>query len=238
MEGALQLANTPVLWIFAFLIIGVVVFQGITFIRLASRASESVGMSHSEVRAAIKVGTINAIGPSFGIMIVAVSLITLLGDPLTLMRIGIIGSAATESMGATIAASAFGTELGSYDFGRQAFVTVVWVLCLGGSGWLLFTVLFTKSLGRIEKKVTGKSRQRDFSVMTIVSMAAMLGVFANFASGELLKGYNTALAVTISALTMVIVSFTASRNRHMSWLNEWSLGLSILAALTVSYYRF
>ncbi|KKK37374.1 translation elongation factor EF-1alpha [Mesobacillus campisalis] len=236
MEGAMQLANNPVLWIFSLLIIGVVVFQGITFIRLASRASESVGMSHSEVKTAIKVGTINAIGPSLGIMIVAVSLITLLGDPLTLMRIGIIGSAATESMGATIAASAFGTELGASDFGRHAFVTVVWVLCLGGSGWLLFTVLFTKSLGRMEKKVSDKSRRRGFSVMTIVSTAAMLAVFANFASGEVLKGYNTALAVAISAMTMVIVSFTASRKKHLSWLNEWSLGLSILAALSVSYY--
>jgi len=236
MEAAMQLANSPVVFIIALLVVGVVIFQGITFIRLATRTSESVGMTKSEVKSAIKVGAINAIGPSLGIIIIAVSLITLIGNPLTLMRIGIIGSAPIESMGASLAASAFGTELGAADFSEKAFVTVVWVLCLGGAGWLLVTALFTKSLGKLEKKMTGSSKRKGLPIMSIVSSAAMIAVFANFSIGETIKGLDTTLIVVISVITMLLVTFIANSRKGLNWLNEWSLGISILVSLTVGYF--
>jgi hypothetical protein len=236
MEAAMKLANSPVVFLFAFLVVGVVIFQGLIFIRLAKKTSESVGMTKSEVKSALKVGAINAIGPSLGIMVIAISLITILGNPLTLMRIGVIGSAPIESMGATVAASAFGTELGASDFSEKAFVTVVWVLSLGGAGWLLVTALFTKSLGKIEKKVTGSSKRKGTPIMAIVSTAAMIAVFANLSFGEMVKGFDTTLVVAVSIITMVIVTLIANSRKGLNWLNEWSLGIAILVSLTVGYF--
>ncbi|SEN03061.1 protein of unknown function [Mesobacillus persicus] len=236
MEAAMKLANSPGVYIFAFLVVMVVIFQGLTFIRLAKKTSKSVGMTKSEVKSALKVGAINAIGPSLGIMIIAVSLITLLGNPLTLMRIGIIGSAPIESMGAAVGANAFGTELGASNFSEKAFVTVVWVLCLGGAGWLVVTALFTKSFGKLEKKVAGSSKRKGTPVMAIVSTAAMIGIFANLSFGEMVKGLDSTLIVAVSVVTMVVVTLIANSKKGLNWLNEWSLGISILVSLAVGYF--
>jgi len=229
------LANSPVVWTFSLLVIGVVAFQGIKFIMLALKTSPNVEMSKDEARVALKVGAMNAIGPSLGIIIVAISLIALLGDPLTLMRIGIIGSAATESMGAQIAASSLGVELGSPEFTREVFTLVAWVLCLGGAGWLLVVALFTKSLEKMQKKVASKNKNKNFPVMIIVSTAAMLGIFGNLVTGELIKGFTSTIVILSSAVTMIIISLIANKNKRMKWLNEYSLGFSIIVGLSVSY---
>ena len=106
MGDMLQVANSAPFWKFAFIIVGIVVFQALIFLRIAKKSAPEAGLSEQEVKAAIRSGFISSIGPSFGIVIVLVSLIALIGSPITLMRIGIIGSAATESSAAAIGASA------------------------------------------------------------------------------------------------------------------------------------
>ncbi|WP_077623245.1 DUF5058 family protein [Sediminibacillus massiliensis] len=229
----LELFSHTAIWIFALSIVAVVVFQGITFIRITLKTLPSAGMTGEEAKSALKTGAISAIGPSLGIMIVAVSLITLIGDPLTLMRIGIIGSAPTESMGASLAADAFGAELGSQEFTEKAFTTVVWTLCLGGMGWLIVTALFTKSLGKIHHKASTKTSNPK--LMSIVATAAMLGAFGYFSGSEMIKGMGHTIVIIASGITMVIILLIANKWK-MNWLKEWSLGISILASLCVGYF--
>ncbi|OMP66305.1 DUF5058 family protein [Domibacillus epiphyticus] len=234
MEKAMQVATSFPVWVFAIIVIGIVVFQAIIFIKLAVKTSQSVGMTRTEVKSALKVGAINAIGPAMGSMIIAISLITFLAEPITLMRSGVIGSSAIESAAASLAAGAYGTELGASDFNEQAFTTVVWTLCLGGLGWLLVIVFFTKSFGKAQNKVAMKSGRGKVNLMAVISSAAMIGVFANLASGEVMKGFTNSIVVITSAISMYIILFIANK-RNLTWVKEWSLGLSILAALSVGY---
>lgn len=235
MEKALQLANSYPVWIFAAIVIGIVIFQAIVFIRLATRTSQNVGMTKQEVQSALKVGAINAIGPAMASLIIAISLMTFLGNPVTFMRSVVIGSSATESAGANLAATAFGTELGSYGFNEQAYTTIVWTLCLGGLGWLLVTVFFTKSLGKMQEKISSQQGSKRGSLMAIISSAAMLVVFGNFGSAELLKGVTNAVVIITAALFMFILLIIANKFK-LNWLKEWSLGFSILAALSVGFF--
>lgn len=222
----LELASGPVVWIIAFFVVGVVIFQAFKFMNIARKAAPDVGMTDEEVRKAIRTGFISAIGPSFGIAIVIISLITLLGSPVTLMRIGIIGSAATETAAAGIGASAYGTELGASDFTKKALATVVWTMCLGGMGWLIVTALFTKSLGRVEKAI----RRRNPKMMASVSLAAMLGAFGYLLGEEMIKSVSFFVAALVSVTFMVIIMIFADR-RDISWLKEWALGLSMVAGM-------
>ena len=234
MKNVMELANSPIIWIFAAVIMAIVIFQGIKFIQLAIRTSEDVGMSKKEVNSALKTGAIAAIGPSFAIVIVAISLIAFLGDPLTLIRIGIIGSAPVESVGASLAASAHGTELGGAGYNAQVFTTVVWTLCLGGVGWLIFTALATKSMSKIERKATNKSLKSK-QTMAVITTAAMVGAFGNLTSAEMIKGLPYIIVAVVSGLTMVLASALA--NKHdLNWLREWSLGISILLSLCIGYF--
>ncbi|WP_059104395.1 DUF5058 family protein [Shouchella shacheensis] len=234
MQQAMELANGNILWIFASLVIGIVIFQSIKFIQLSVKASGDAGMTKTEVNSALKTGAIAAIGPSFAIVIVAISLIAFLGDPLTLMRIGVIGSAPIESVGASFGAEAAGSSLGGENFSQTVFTAIVWTLCLGGMGWLLFTALATKSLGRIEKKLTSKG-PKSKQMMSMVATAAMVAAFGNLASAEMIKGLAFVVVALTASATMVIASKMADKHQIL-WLREWSLGLAILVSLCVGYF--
>src|SRR5690625_4413616 len=116
MSEVMELANSKMLWFIAALIVGCVFFQAFKCMSLASKASASVGMSKKDVRAAVRTGAISSIGPSVAIIIIAISLISLIGNPVSLIRIGIIGSAPIETVGATLGAQAVGSELGTESF--------------------------------------------------------------------------------------------------------------------------
>ena len=233
MDIVMELANSKIMWLVASLVIGLVIFQSVKFIQLASRASEDVGMSKKEVRSAVKTGAIAAIGPSIAIAIVAISLIAFIGNPLTMIRIGVIGSAPIESLGASLAAEASGARLGGEGYDKAVFTAIVWVLCLGGMGWLLFTVLFTKSLGKIQDKVTQKGNGQK--LMGIFATAAMIAAFGNLLSAEILKGLAPIIVIIAAAGTMII-SMKLSDKYNLAWLREWALGFSIIISLCFGYF--
>ncbi|WP_233134876.1 DUF5058 family protein [Terribacillus sp. 7520-G] len=228
-----EIMNGGILWLFCLLVVSIVVFQGIVFVRSAFRARAAVGMTEQEARSAMKTGAIAAIGPSLGNIIIAVSLMTLIGNPLTMMRSAIIGSSATESLGAQMASSAYGTELGSASFGPEAFTTIAWTLCIGGTGWLIVTFFFTKSLGTFQKKIT--SRKNGTKKMVIISTAAMLGAFGYFAANEAVKSSGHSLVIMTSVL-LTIVTLLAANKLQKNWLKEWALGFAIVGGLTVGYF--
>ncbi|KXH80748.1 DUF5058 family protein [Sporosarcina sp. HYO08] len=232
MKQAMELANSPVIWVFAALVVVIVIFQAIVFIRIASQAAPAVGMNKKEVGAAVRAGAISALGPSFAIIVVAISLITLIGDPVTLMRIGIVGSAPIETVGASLGSQAVGVDLGSPKFNEIAFTNAVWVMCLGGMGWLLFVALFTKSLDKIQTKVARKGN--NVTLLKAVSTAAMIGAFSFLGGSEMIKGVTESIVLIAAFLVMPII-IMLSKKLNASWLREWSLGLVILVGLSVGY---
>lgn len=230
MEQVLSVANSPALWVFSLFVIGIVIFQAIVFIRLVKKNAPAAEMSKIEVNRALRTGAISAMGPSLGILIVAVSLITLLGAPLTLMRIGIIGSAAFELASAGIGAKAFGAEIGKEGYNLVAFTAAVWAMCLGGLGWLLSAALFTKSLGKAQSKI----QARNTKIMAIVSTAAMLGAFGYFLAGQIVLGFSESVVAIVSGLTMVISMILANKLK-LTWLKEWALGITLVVGMTIGY---
>ncbi|WP_413377628.1 DUF5058 family protein [Alkalihalobacillus sp. 1P02AB] len=232
MEQVMQIANSWPLWVFASLVAGFVICQALLFIRLASKTSASVGMSSQEVKAVIRTGAISSLGPSLAIVVVAISLLTLIGDPVTLMRIAIVGSAPIETVAASLGSQAAGSELGSSTYTAQAFTAAVWVMCLGGMGWLLFTVLFTKSLGKIQDKTIAKAK--NVNTLRWISTAAMLGAFSYLGASEMVKGLAESIVLVVAFICMPVIMWMAERFK-MNWLKEWSLGLVIIVGLTVGY---
>lgn len=230
MGDILQIANSAPFWIFAAIIVAIVVFQALVFLWIAKKSAPEAGLSDQEVTTAIRAGFISSIGPSFGIVIVLVSLIALLGSPITLMRIGIIGSAATESSAAAIGASSFGTELGASDFPIEALSAIVWVMFLGGMGWLLFVMLFTKSMGKTQAKI----QKSNPKIMASVALAAMLGAFAYLASEQMVTSFNHTIAGALALISMISMMIFADK-RDLSWLKEWALGFSLVIGMATGY---
>lgn len=230
LERVLKIANSAPFWIIALFVVGIVIFQAIMFMRIAWKSAPEIGMTNKEVKTAIRTGFVSSIGPSFGIVIVLVSLIALLGSPITLMRIGIIGSAATELGAAEIGASAYGTSLGADDFSLKAFTTIVWTMCIGGMGWLLFTALFTKTLGKSQKKIEKKNPK----IMTAVSLAAMLGAFGYLASEKMSASSSHFTAGAVAIVVMVLIMIFAEKI-NVAWIKEWAMGIAMVIGMVSGY---
>lgn len=238
MEQVLRIANGPALWVLAILLVGVVVAQAILYLRMTLAFSDRFGiLTPDERRMVYKTATINSIGPAIAVFFVAVSLVAMVGSPVTLMRVGVIGSAIFEFVAADQGARAAGAELGTESFTLEAFTASVWVMTLGGVGWLLSTFLMTKTLDRTQERlnVGNPALIRAMGTATPIAIFLVLGANAavdkQWLSGIAIAADDLA-AVTVSALSMVALHF-AGRNR--AWLREWSVGLSLVAGLAAGY---
>lgn len=227
----LGLANAPILWILAFAVMGVVVVQSLIYMSAVRKNAESAGMSQQEVRSAFRAGGVAAIGPSLSVVLVAIALLPLFGTPPVVVRVGLIGSAATEVASASIAAGTMGANLGDETFTRGVFIVALMAMSLSGAGWMISTLILTP----IFKRSSHKLEKVNPALMSIIPGAALLAAFAALTFREIPKSPTHVIAVVVSAIVMTICLFLA-KTLKAPWLKEWGLGISLLGGLVAAYF--
>lgn len=226
----LAVANLPVLWILAIGVFAAIIVQSLVYMRAARKAGPAADITGEELTRSFRAGAIAAIGPSLAVVLVSVALLTLFGTPAVLVRIGLVGSAATESASASLAAGTMGAELGGPDYTQAVFVVAFMAMSLSGAGWMLATLILTPVLRRGDTKL----RSVNPALMAIVPAAALIGAFASLGIGELGKTPVHILSVLVSAATMGVCMILASKT-SAGWLREWGLGISIIVGLFAAY---
>ena len=89
----MQTANGPVLWGLALPAIAVVIIQSVLIYWLTKRhALKNKTLTDEEIKICLKTGGITAIGPAMAVFILALSMMSMMGAPATLMRVGMIGA--------------------------------------------------------------------------------------------------------------------------------------------------
>lgn len=238
MEQVLQIANSPAMWLLAILIVTVVVAQAALYLRMTLSFSDRFGiLSREERQVVYKTATINSIGPAIAVFFVAVSLVAMVGSPVTLMRVGVIGSAVFEFVAADQGARAVGAELGTDSYTLEAFTASVWVMTLGGMGWLLTTFFATRTLDRTQDRLNGSNPGLIRAMGTATPIAIFLVLGANAVVDKqwfssISVAADDLAAVAVSALCMVALYFVG---RSRPWLREWSIGFSLVAGLVAGY---
>ncbi|MDK3071816.1 DUF5058 family protein [Sedimentitalea sp. JM2-8] len=238
MDQVLQIANGPALWLLAILIVGVVVVQAMLYLRMTLAFSNRFEILSQEERQVVyKTAAINSIGPAVAIFFVAVSLIAMVGGPVTLMRVGVIGSAIFEFVAADQGAKAVGAELGTDSYTLKAFTASVWVMTLGGMGWLLTTFFMTRSLDRAQDKLSVSNPDLIRAAGTATPIAIFLVLAANAAVDKqwfssLAIAADDLSAILVSALCMIVLHYAG---KHRTWLREWSVGLSLVAGIAAGF---
>ncbi|MCW2288955.1 DUF5058 family protein [Leucobacter luti] len=224
------IANSPILWICALGVFAVIFLQTILYMRAARKVAPGIDMPIAEVKESFRAGAVASIGPSLAVVIVAVSLLALFGTPAVLVRIGLIGSAATETASAGIAASTMGAELGGPDYTQQVFAVAFLAMSLSGGMWMLATLILTPVL----KRGSATLAKRNPAAMALIPTAALLGAFSMLTIAETGKSGTHIIIVCISAavmgLCLLISHLLAAR-----WLKEWALGIAILVSLFAAY---
>ncbi|PAK96612.1 Uncharacterised protein [Brevibacterium casei] len=227
----LPLANAPLLWILALAVMGVVVVQSLIYMSAVRRNAESAGMTQAEVTRAFRAGGVAAIGPSLAVVLVAIALLPLFGTPPVIVRVGLIGSAATEVASASIAAGTMDANLGDATFTRGVFIVALMAMSLSGAGWMLATLILTP----IFRRSSHRLEKVNPALMSIIPGAALLAAFAALTFREIPKSPTHIIAIAASAAVMAVCLLLA-RTLRQSWLKEWALGIAVLAGLVAAYF--
>lgn len=171
-----EIINNSVLWLICSVTVFIVALQAGLFVRLALRNAQSFGLSREKCFKAFRIGMVTAFGPSLGILIVMVGLMTVLGEPLTWMRLSMIVSAANELTAAQIGAQAVGIEFNSPDFGTAALFIAWFGMAINGIGSLVETLAFSGSLEKMKEKINAYNPK----ILLFVSVRPWLRSTATF----------------------------------------------------------
>ncbi|MCI6275857.1 MAG: DUF5058 family protein [Clostridium sp.] len=231
----LDLANSPLMWLAAGLAVAVVVFQSVLFFRKSLTAAKELGIEKEQVNKAIKSSAIASIGPSIVILVTMISLIVSMGAPISWMRLSFIGSVNYEAMAAGFGAQAMGTTLENLT--PIAFACGVWVMICGSLGWLIFTFLFTDKMNKVNNLMS----KGNAKMVPIISAGAMLGAFANLASGNFFSaegnfafGGAPAVATVVGCLLMMALT-KLSKDKGIAWLREWAFAIAMFTGMFVGH---
>lgn len=225
------IALSPLLWVLAVAVLGVVFVQSVIYMNAVRKNAAGADMTQQEVFRAFRAGGVAAIGPSLAVVLVAVALLPLFGTPSILVRIGLIGSAATETASASLAANSLGADLGGADYTQNVFVVALMAMSLSGASWMISTLLLTPVLSRGESKLS----KVNPALLAIVPSAALLAAFGGLTITEIPKSNVHILAIAVSSAIMGVCLWLAKLG-DQAWLREWALGFSIIGGLVAAYF--
>lgn len=227
MNQVLQEGSAPIMWVFAFMAIGGVILMTLLFERSARKFAKTHKLlSKDEMRQASRVGAVVAIGPAVAVFIIATAMIAQLGGPLTLMRVGIIGSAPTELLAASIGAKAYGTQIGSEGYNMYAFTASVWTMFIMSSGYLLIVPWLSRGLG----KAKNSSESKDPTMMILFATVFPLALFSPLITQEVVAGADRAGALVVGFGVMAVMSWGADKLGH-KWMKDWATGFAVVASM-------
>ncbi len=220
----LKIANEIGVWLAATPVVIVTAIQAMIYTRLARKTAKELNVSDEKCSKAFKTGLITAIGPVIAIFIVMVGMMSVIGGPISWLRLSIIGAAPTELTAAKTGADAIGVTFGGADYDLNALATSWWTMAINGAGWLVFAGLFTHKLEGLRTKIGGG----DIKWLAVLSSAAMLGVFGYLNSGDIKKGGGGLVAVIVGGITMVII---VKLTEKLPQLKEYALGIAMLVGM-------
>jgi hypothetical protein len=232
----MAIANSWQLWVCCALIVVLVIGQNALYLRLCRKEAIRIGYPMAKVNKAVGNGMVTAIGPALAGVVVMISMMALVGNPLTWYRLSIIGAAQTELTIANFAAGALGTKLGAPDYGIMALTFVTFLMAFNGNGWLLFTTVLTSSMESIRKKITGG----DMAWLALFSAGSSIGLFTYLTSAQMIsiapfRGSNPgpfAAALGAFAVQWLVDTFVAPRAK---WIKSYAMTVALIAGLVIGY---
>jgi hypothetical protein len=224
----LRAANGVWLWLAAILVVLVVLLQAGLYIRQALAEARRINFPRSQCLKALWAGAVSALGPSLAVFIIMVGMMTVVGTPVTWLKLSIIGAAPSSLAAAQFGAQAAGAELGSAAYDLTALATSWWAMNVNAVGWVLFVAIFARRLEPIRAKVSGGDPQW----LAVLTAAAMLGAFAFLNARNVSGGRGCVAAAVVGAVSMVALLKLAEK---LAWFKkEYTLGLAMLAGMAVA----
>lgn len=228
MNGHMIYASHPIIWGTAILGITIVLLQSGLIIKKSISTAKDLGIPNEKITKGIKVSAMASIGPALGVVGSLLALLVTMGSPVSTLRLSLIGSSNFEAMAANFGAQAMGSEL-STNMLPVVFTNALWTMSLGSMGWIIFVFLFAHKMDKVNGLLTNGRK----ALLPAVGLGAMLGSFAFFNVGNLMK-YNTNPDVTVAGISgMIIMVVCLKIGEKMAWLKEWALTFAMFGGATI-----
>ena len=229
MEELLKIGNAAPFWGCAAHSVGIVVLLALRYVKLGYKFAGSVGLDRSTCNRAFKSGMISATGPAIAQVIVILAMISVVGGPISWIRLSMIGSAATELTAARTGAAACGVELGGAGYGLNQMAVSWFTMSVNGCGWLLMVWLFTHRMDKVSDRIGGT----DKAWRAILTATASIGLYSHMTSPYLVKFSGRTIAAIVGAASMFVLIQLGKKH---PWLKDYSLGFAIIAGLIGGYF--
>jgi hypothetical protein len=222
------------LWLFAALLIGMVVVQAILFLRLALRFnSKNKLLTQEDLKSVVRTGAISVIGPGISNIVVALSLIAMVGPAVSFMRCGVIGAPPWELFMANIAAGAVGVQFNTAEFTREVFVLCIFGMTFASAPYFINTILTLKPLdAAVIKGLAAQSKKKkNISFIPMMGSAAMMGLLG-YSIIDYFKTPPQIAAILVSAgIAFGIVKIMSKTGKK--WLGDWNMAISMVVGMVV-----
>lgn len=224
-----QIINRWDIWLCCAIMIAMVVAQSVVFLRNALREAERLEINAPRRHSAIRAACISAVGPSLSPVVIALSMMAIVGAPSAWMNLNNIGAARTELANIAIGAGFAGVESLTGNIGLQAWSYALWTCALNGAGWMLVVFFLNHRMDQITQSLY---KRYDKALISTLMGAAVTGLFCYLLGNQIVnKSWDYYLAAAISGGCMlVLVRFC--KKSHV--LQEISLGISMLAGMLIT----
>lgn len=230
MEAVKDMNGT--IWVFAIMLVGLVVIQSLLFLRLAMNFNKKNKLlTNSEISQAVKTGAVSAIGPALSSVTVAISLIAIIGSGTAFMRCGVIGAPGWELLMANICTQTVGVEFNTPEFTKSVFTLCIFGMTLASAPYFLTSFFALKPLDKAVNKAQNSSKKKKRSFIPYVSNAAMMGLL-----GYMVVGYMTSVASVAAVITAAVVCFVVSqvsKKINNKTLASFNMAIAMICAMIV-----
>jgi hypothetical protein len=237
-EQILAIANSWQLWASCALIVFLVVIQNALYLRLCRKEAVRIGYPAKNLNRAVGNGMVTSIGPALAGVVVMISMMAIVGNPLTWYRLSIIGAAQTELTVANLGADAIGAKLGTTSFGIMALTYTAFLFAFNGNGWLFFTALFTGSMDKVRLKLTGG----DVVWLNMFSAGCVLGVFTYLTAAQMIRivpigGAKSNPGPFAAAIGAYFIQYVIDRwvAPKAKWVKSYVMTIALIGGLIIGY---
>ncbi len=102
-------------------------------------------------------------------------------------------------------------------------------MILGSIGWIVFSTISASKMDKVQRKFS----KGDKGLITIISVAAMLGSFASLSASHLIALNKNTIACVSGGLIMLILSPLADK-KDIKWLKEWVLAIALFGGMIIA----
>lgn len=229
MSSVIQNMNGTI-WVFASILILWVLVQSGLFLRLTLNFNKKNQLlSSAEIKQTASTGFVSVLGPAISVVVVAISLIAMVGPATTFMRCGVIGAPMWELMMAEYSAQSAGMAFGDPGFNESIFTLCIFGMTLASAPYFINTIFTLKPMDKAvanSAKAAAAGSKKESFIPTLGS-AAMMGMMG-YSILDYFLDLNKFVAFACAMVTAVILMKFEPKVKGLA---TWSMAIAMLVGM-------